>query len=249
MSTTYDANNNPTGPLPPLPPPHAAPSRFHDLPDIYAPRRHRFPLALVAGGMFIVTAVGFYSAEAFLPPKYKPSRFIGGYQKEIARARAEGELAARISYDARFKLIETDAVRWQERCRAGLQNANNLYQAAYTRANMFAQTTAELQKQYASVRYSIAQQSVGGDLAAANMGSLFGYLASLFDPETGQRSMAFAEQARQQALQKLDDAARSGVTVSVEGWNTGLPDPASLPAANACELPASLGAPQPSSKG
>ena len=113
-------------------------------------------------------------------------------------------------------------MRWQERCRAGLQNYNNNYQALYSLAHMYAQSVADIQKNYVSVRYSTAQQTVGGEIAAANMGTMFGYIAGMFDPETGRRSMEFAEAARQQALQKLDDAARSGITVSVEGWNTGL---------------------------
>lgn len=245
MSTHYDAAAASSGPVP-APAAAAVQSDFHHLPDIYQPKRRFLPPAFVTGMMFLAVAGAFYGAEALLPPEYKPSFFIGGYQRAIAEAQAEGQLKARIVYDARLKLIETDAIRWQENCRAGLQNINNLYQAAYARANMYAQSTADIQKHYASARYATTQQTLGGEIAVANLGTIIGFGIGLFDPETGQRSMALAEQARQQALQKLDDAARSGITVSVEGWNTGLPDPVMLPASSTCDMPASLVSPQPS---
>jgi len=238
MTTIYDANAGGAE----LPPRATRPARadYHDLPDLYEPSRRRLHPMLVAGFVFIGVSAAFYGAEATLPPGYKPSHFIGGYTRAIAQARSEGELAARIGYDGRLKVIETAAVAWQERCRAGFQNFNNLYQAAYQRANTFAQATVDMQKQYASVRYNFVQSSLGGEMSAANMATSFGYIFGLFDPELGRQSMEFAEAARQQALSKLDDTARSGMTISIEGWDSGLPDPSSLPAPQACELPTTL---------
>lgn len=248
MSTIYDADSHSNRTVPSRSGDYQSPS-LHDLPDIYEPRRRRLPPIVLAGGMFMAASVVFFGAETYLPLEYKPSHFVGGYQRALAQARAEGELTARIAYDGRLKLIETDAMRWQERCRAGLQNANNLYQAAYTRANMFAQATADIQKQYAQMRYVTAKDTVGGEIAVANLATMLGFLGGIFDGELGRSSMDFAEQARQQALRKLDEAASKGITVSVDGWDTGLPNPLNLPAAQACELPASLAASQPSSEG
>ena len=115
-----------------------------------------------------------------------------------------------------------------------------LYQASYQRANTGFQLLGDLQKQYASVRYSIAQQSVGGEIGAANMATSLGYLLGFFDPELGKQSMEFAERARQQALAKLDAAAQGGVRVTMEGWDTGLPNPATLPPMIDCAMPASV---------
>lgn len=114
------------------------------------------------------------------------------------------------------------------------------YQASYQRANAGFQLLGDLQKQYAATRYSIVQQTVGGEIGAANTATTFGYIFGLFDHELQAKSMAFAEAARQEALRKLDEAAQSGVRVTVDGWDKGLPDPASLPPMIDCAMPASV---------
>lgn len=221
---------------------------FHDLPDLTSPPRRRLNLFVVTGLAFAAVTGIFYGGEALLPAPYKPSVFIGGYGKEIEKARKAGELDSQLRYETRLrgvevqfqtrvKGIETAAIQLQEQCRAGLTNANNLYQAAYTRANIFAQATADIQKQYAASRYQLAQQTLGGEIGAANTATTFGYILGFFDPELGQKSFEFAEAARQQALKKLDEAAKGGITVSVDGWNHGLPDPASLAPLGKCDLP------------
>jgi len=131
MTTIYDANgfNGPSS---------SSPSRgrakrmsgYHDLPDLYERPRKRMHPMLAAGIAFAAAGGLLYGAEAILPDTYKPSRFIGGYAGAIAEARASGELAARVKYDAKLKLIETGAVRWQEQCRAGLQNMAGLIRRA-----------------------------------------------------------------------------------------------------------------------
>ena len=247
MSTIYDANADDAGPRP-LSGSITRMSGYHDLPDLTVPPRRRLNLFVVTGLAFASVTGLFYGGEALLPPSYKPSAFIGGYGKEIEKARKAGELDSQIRYESqlrgvevqfqtKLKGIETAAIQLQEQCRAGFQNANNLYQAAYQRANIFAQATADIQKQYVASRYQLTQQTVGGEIGAANTATTFGYILNFFDPELGQKSMAFAEAARQQALQKLDDAAKGGMTVSVDGWNQGLPDPASLAPLAKCDLP------------
>ena len=199
--------------------------------------------------MFIVASVTFFAAEAKLPPEYKPSHYLGGYDRVIAQAKAEGELTARIGFEGRLKVIETAASAWQERCKAGLQNYTNYYQAAYNRANAGYQLAASIQQQYTSARFSTTQASLGGEIGVANTATTFGYIIGLFDPESGQKTLDFAEAARQAALRKLDEAARGGVTVTSDGWNAGLPDPAKLPPPVQCDMPSALVAPQPSTEG
>lgn len=224
-------------------------SNFADLPDLSErPRRRLHPMA-AAGALFLTASAAFYGAEALMPPNYRPSVFAGGYQRAMAKAKSEGELAARIHYDKQLKMYETAAVVWQEQCKASLQALNANYQAVYNRAGVGYQLAADVQKQYTNFRYSIAQSSVGGEIGVANTATTFGYFASLLDPELGQKSLEFAESARQQAYAKLDEAARSGITVSVDGWDTGLVDPASFAGKFQCDMPTAPFVPQPSSEG
>lgn len=222
---------------------------FSDLPDLSERPRRRLHPMVVAGGAFLLASAAFYGAEALLPPAYKPSVFTGNYARALAQAKSEGELSARIQYDKQLKMYETAAVVWQEQCKASLQALNANYQAVYNRAGVGYQLAADVQKQYTNYRYSIAQNSVGGEIGVANTATTFGYWISLLDPNLGQKSLEFAEAARQQAYAKLDEAAKSGISVSVDGWDTGLVDPASFAGKFRCDMPAGPFAPQPSSEG
>jgi len=226
-------------------------SRFPDLPDLpdLYERKRRLPPMFIAGIAFAAAATAFYGAEAALPAQWKPSYYIGGYTQEIEAARKTGELEATAKFAPRLKRIETAAVMMQEQCKAQLQSVNTYAQAVYNRAGIGFQLAADLQRQYASARYSVVQQSLGGELGAANMATSFGYIASLFDPDLAQKSMDFAQNARQQALAKLDEAAQGGVSVSAQGWDQGLTDPATFAKSLHCDLPSDLAEAQPSSEG
>jgi hypothetical protein len=228
-------------------------TRFRDapeLPDLYGRPKRRLPAMVVAGIGFVAAGVSFYGAEAVMPADFKPSTLVGGYQRQIQEAHKTGELAAQVRYDAQaknielqfqnqLKQIETRAVQWQEQCRAGLQNFNNLYQASYQRLNIFAQATADIQKQYVAERMRTAENSTQGVQAVANMASMAELFGGLIDPQFGQQAGDFAARARQQALAQLDAAALGGKTLSIEGWNAGLPEPQTIPSMIRCDIPTS----------
>jgi hypothetical protein len=218
------------------------------LPDIHdRPRRRMHPM-LAAGLAFGFAAVVFYGGEAFLPREYRPSTFIGGYQTEITEAAKAGELAAQIRYDAQLRGIElqyqdglsriqTAANQWQEQCRAGLANVNNLYQAIYNRANMYVQATAQLQQAYQSARQAIVSGTLGGDVALMNMLSVTSQIVAMFDPAAARQMMQAANGMRRDILGVFDREARNGITISVRGWDSGLPRPDALPPMIRCDVP------------
>lgn len=210
--------------------PRARMSALHD-----QPKRRLHPAVTAAAG-FAAAAVLLYGAERLAPDEYKPSQFSGAYESEIQEARKSGELTAQIGYEAQLrnvelqhqaqlKQIETTAVQWQEQHRTVLTGWADNYRTAYQRANIYAQGQVDIQKQYVAARMALTQSTLGGEIGVANTVSMLGLYGGLFSPEFGQSAMNYAEQVRGQALRRLDDAARSGVTVTVEGWNTGLPDP------------------------
>ena len=195
-----------------------------------APRRRLHPM-LVAFFAFGTASCSFYGAEMLAPPVWRPSVIIGGYERQITQARKTGELAAQIRYDGQLKQIETAAVQWQEQYKAAANGVLEYYKTTYSRANVYAQATADIQKQYAATRYQIAQQSVGGEIGVANMATTLGLLGGLIDPAFGASAQSYADDVRRRAYAKLDEAARSGITVSVDGWNTGLASPAEVASA------------------
>jgi hypothetical protein len=236
----------------PSPRHRSSPSRHLDLPDLpdLHDRPRRLHPMLTAGLAFTLAAVAFYGAEAALPVIWRPSHFVGGYSRQIEEARKSGELAATARYAPRLKQIETAAVQMQEQCKAQLQGVNTYLQAVYNRAGVGFQLAADMQRQYMSVRYSTTQQTLGGEIGAANLATSFGFIASLFDPELARQSMEFAENARQQALARIDQASKGGVQISVDGWDAGLTDPATFMGRLHCEMPSlAEPVPQPSSEG
>lgn len=218
------------------------------LPDIHdRPRRRLHPM-LVAVFAFGLAACAFYGVEAYAPREYRPSFFIGGYQEEITEAAKSGELAAQIRYDAALRTVElvyqdrltriqTAAAQWQEHCRAGLANFNNLYQAIYGRANIYVQATAQLQQAYQAMRQQIVAGTLGAESAATNMATMLGLLGGLVDPQFGRQALQFAEATRRQLLSRFDREARGGITISVQGWDSGLPRPDMLPQMIRCDVP------------
>lgn len=214
--------------------------KLEALPDIYSfPQKKRLPPMVVAAMGFVAAAGLLLGAERFVPHPYKPSDWMGGYASAMAEARKEGELAAQIQYDVQLrqvevqyqgqlKEIESAANAWQEQYRTAMTGYVEHYRAVWNRANIYAQATADIQKQYVAQRTQLASQTVRGQTGMANLATQLGLFAGLFNPELERQSLDYAARVRQQALAQLDSAAQGGVTLSVDGWDDGLIDPAAV---------------------
>jgi hypothetical protein len=211
--------------------------KLETLPDIYSfPQKKRLPPMVVAGIGFAAATALLFGAERFLPHPYKPSDWMGGYASAMIQARKEGELAAQIRYDAQvrqvevqyqtqLKEIESAANAWQEQYKTALTGYVEHYRATWNRANIYAQATADIQKQYVAARTELAGRTVRGQVNMANDVTTIGLLLGWINPELERQSLNYADRVRQQALAHLDSAAQGGVTISIDGWNDGLVDP------------------------
>lgn len=216
--------------------------KIEALPDIYSfPQKKRLPPMAAAVLGFAAATVLLFGSERFLPHPYKPSDWTGGYASAMAEARKEGELAAQIRYDVQLRQVEVQyqiqakeiegaAAAWQEQYKTALTAYLEHYRTVWHRANNYAQTIADLQKQYAAIRVQTARDSVRGEIEMANRATSFGLLAGLLSPDLERQSLDYASRVRQQALAELDRAAQGGVTISVEGWDDGLVDPRTVAA-------------------
>lgn len=213
--------------------------RLPELPDVYeAPKRRLHPM-IVAGIGFIGAGAVFYGAQMFAPAAFKPASIIGGYDTEILEARRSGELAAQIRYEAQLRNVELQhqaqlreievaAGQWQERYRTVLGGALENYRATWTRANIYAQATAEIQRQYVQARTEFVRGTLRGERDMANNATTLGMILGLVNPEIGAAVQGYADGVRDRALQRLDYAASSGVTITIDGWDTGLTHPDDL---------------------
>jgi hypothetical protein len=210
----------------------------HELPDIYEPRRRRLPPMVVAGFGFMLAATAFYGAQAYLPAGKRPSDFMGGFETQMAKARAEGELSAKIKFEEKLKVVETAAIGLQETCRATLARSNEHFKYALERANAAFQMYAQEHNTNAQIRNQVAANTTAADQQAATLAGMFGYGGLVLgNREFAEKSFKFAEDARRRAYETVEDAMRRNAPVSVADLQMSLPDPSSLPTLASCDLP------------
>lgn len=180
----------------------------------------------------VLVAVAFFSLEKFGPRDWRPSYLVGSYEADVA-AQVEAQVAAsRLQQQAQF-----DA--WVEEVR--LVNAQNLeqyrglvgsvaayYQASYDRSRVYAEATARMQSELVQSRVRYAGQMRSADQSVVNLSRLLGFGMNAFSPGSGDSLMRYSDDLADQVYAELDRAATSGRTISVQGWDSGLPPPSEV---------------------
>lgn len=217
----YDRpDDDPDGPFAPPPSGRQPPPR--------ETRRFEIPSIFRTIGVLLVAAVAFFSAEAFLPFGAKPSSLVGTYD---ARLQAQVEAATnqqKARYEAWAKQVELVNAQNTEKYRAATQGVLQHYTATYDRAKVFADATARIQSMFVQARMNQRQSEQGTDISVINLTRFFGRIANFFEPGSGEGALEYANELSRQLQAELADAAQNGQTISVEGWNTDLPDPAEV---------------------
>ncbi|UBS31534.1 hypothetical protein LBX01_08385 [Altererythrobacter sp. N1] len=184
-------------------------------------------------GMFfgiILCGAALYGAEMFAPPDYRPSTITGSYGGRYAAEIKAHDLETQAAFLDWAEEVKVSVAQQQEQYRAAAQGILTNYQAAYDRTRIYAQTTAQLQQDYVHQRTEIARQQQGTDALVINLARLWGRVANVIEPGGGDDALAYADQVGGQLQQELTSAVQNGVTVSVEGWDTGLPPPSQVQA-------------------
>jgi hypothetical protein len=186
------------------------------------PRRRFVPSILKTGASFLLAAGLFFGAEAFAPPAMRPSSLMGTYEARVQSAVKAAELTQQARYEDWAAEVRVRVAQQSEQFRAVNQGVIARYQATFDRGRMLAEATARIQSQYVGARMAQAQAMQGSDLAVVNMARLFGRIANLVDSGSGDPAMAYAGNLGNELSRELTQAATQGVTISVEGWDTGL---------------------------
>ncbi|MEA3014313.1 MAG: hypothetical protein QOD42_2858 [Sphingomonadales bacterium] len=189
----------------------------------YPRARRRFVPSILKTGVTFLTAAGlFFGAEAFAPPPMRPSTLMGTYEARVQAAVKSAELTQQGRYEDWASEVRVRVAQQSEQFRAINQSVIARYQATFDRGRMLAEATARIQSQYVAARMAQAQQMQNTDMAVVNMARLFGRVANLVDRGSGDRAMAYAGNLGSELSRELTQAATQGVTISVEGWDTGL---------------------------
>ncbi|HMG46278.1 MAG TPA: hypothetical protein VK614_02310 [Allosphingosinicella sp.] len=186
------------------------------------PRRRFVPSILKTGATFLIASGLFFGAEAFAPSAIRPSTLMGTYEARVQSAVKSAELTQQARYEDWAAEVRVRVAQQSEQFRAVNQSVIARYQATFDRGRMLAEATARIQSQYVGARMAQAQAMQGSDLAVVNMARLFGRIANLVDSGNGDSAMAYAGNLGNELSSELTQAATQGVTISVEGWNTGL---------------------------
>ena len=180
-----------------------------------------------AGMFFGILLCGsvLYGAEMFAPPEFRPSTLTGSYSGRYAAEIKAHDLETQAKYLDWAEEVKVSVAQQQEQYRATAQGMIANYQAAYDRSRIYAQTTAQIQHEYIQQRADIARQQQGTDGLVVNLARLLGRGLNAYEPGSGDDALAYADGIGQQMQDEVTRAVQSGATISVEGWNTGLPEP------------------------
>ena len=206
-------------------PPQAAGQPFQ---IVMPPQKKRISAGagMIAGVILSVGAL--YAVETFAPEALRGSTFVGSYG-----GRVEAEIKAHdLETQAKFldwaEEVKVSVAQQQEQYRAAAQGMLTNYQAAYDRSRIYAQTTAQIQHEYVQQRTDIARQQQGTDNLIVNLARLYGHGANFVEPGAGNSALEFADQIGEQMQDEVTEAVRTGATISIEGWDTGLPPPSQV---------------------
>ncbi len=209
--------------------PATKPQRYHAVTEYEEPRRYiALPGFLKTGLTFVSAAAIFFGVEMYAPIEYRPSSLVGTYD-----ARTEAIVQAtvgqiKMQQDAWMEQAKLVNAQNQERYRAANQAVIQFYGASYDRAKIYATSTAQMQAQLSNAQLMLTGQTQVTDRAAVANARTFGDLLNWFSPGAGDGLRSYADNKTSTLNSELLSAANSGVAISIEGWDTSLPNPSEV---------------------
>lgn len=187
-------------------------------------KRRRFVLPDIAktASTFVLAGAVFFGAEAMAPGAFKPSTLMGTYDARVSSAVKAAELTQQARYEVWLAEAKLSVDQQLEQYRALNQGVLANYQATYDRGRIMAEATARIQSQYVAARMSQTQSTQATDVAIVNWTRFFGRVAETLEPGAGAAALGYADNLSAQLSNELTAAATQGVTIDVEGWDTGL---------------------------
>lgn len=188
-------------------------------------RKPRFAIpAIIKTVMtFVLAAAIFFAMERYAPVEFRPSTIVGTYNARLVEAEKAAELRQQAKYEAWASQVKVSVEEQVEQYKAFNQGTLARYQAALERGKLLAQATTQIQSQYVAARISQAQVAQGGDQSVVNLARLYGRVMNGLQPGAGDSALDYSERLSAELSTELTEAATKGVTISVEGWDTGLP--------------------------
>lgn len=223
MKINYGDNGAAAQEVLPLP---AAPAIYQPQPPVAPPRIGKIFSAgfHMAVGMLLLM-LALFSAETFAPENMRPSAVMGGYQGRLQVEIRARDLETQAMYDAWVQQAQISVNQQQVGYQGQVQAIIANYQAAYERARLFAEATTRIQQDYTHQIMIQKRQQQEGSGTVLNWAETLANVLRPFDPNTAEKIDEYADDLYTRMRSKLDDAVQQGITINIEGWDTGLPSP------------------------
>jgi hypothetical protein len=196
---------------------------------VEAPRRgFVIPSILKTSAVFFLGGGALLGLEMSAPVALRPSTFTGTYEYRVEEQVKAAEMRVQGRYEAWAAQVKAAAEQNVEQYRARTNGMLAAYQASNDRAKTYAEALTRIQGQYVAERMNQTRQTQGTDIAIINFGRLWGRAANLFQPGLGDSALEYSDGLNRQLSKELTDAATQGQTITVDGWNTGLPSASEL---------------------
>ena len=180
------------------------------------------PSIVKTGASFLTAAALFFGAEAFAPAEFRPSNLMGTYEARVHAEVKAAELTQQGKYEVWAANVKSSVEQQVEQYKAFNQGVLTRYQAAWDRGKIFATATGQLQNQYVAERMSQTRSQQSMDVSIVNMSRGIGRALELMEPGSGRGALDYADNLSTTLSDELTSAATQGVTISIEGWDTGL---------------------------
>lgn len=194
-------------------------------------RRFRIPSVVKTAALIIICGAAFFGAERYAPVEMRPSTLVGSYEGHVDAAIKAALNEQQAKFEAWATEVRTVYANALDQYRLASQGVLRYYDASYQRTQLFAQATTDLQKMFQNALYQLNMQTRGADVAMVNIAKFFGTIGNVLQPGAGDDALRWAQRESQKLARELMAAAKSGVTVNVDGWATGLPTPDEVQAA------------------
>lgn len=205
--------------------PPGPPAVLPPIQTFHTERRPLIPGFVKTAATVAVAAAAFFAVETFAPSAYKPSTLVGSYDARIQAAVRAAELQQQTEYEAWLEQVRLVNAQNLESYRANNQAALGYYQASYDRARVYAEATARMQGDLANAQIRLSSQTRGGERSLVNLSRTFGQIVNVLSPGAGDGAIQYGDELASALSADLNQAALSGTTISVEGWNANLPSP------------------------
>lgn len=193
-------------------------------------RKFRIPAAANTAITMIVCGGVFFACVAYLPVGMRPQDFTGQYAGDVTSAIKAREAEIQAELDAYNNQMKAAFDQRNAQVTQQMQGIIEFYKASYGLNQTQMESANQLRGMYVQQALSQSAQSNGANLGIATIAEMIGQGQNIFDPGSGDATLAEAARQRTIARNRTTEAAITSAAVDVSPYVNQLISPAELQA-------------------